>query len=335
MVKLHALRIWLPLVMVLHLAVALVRVEIKRQWCGADVERICMKYPHYLSYGVQQQVDLHWLAISPVMELEVLPQLRWLLAIGGCAVVWFGIARWIETLRDGGALSARGKIAKLFVVVLTVVVAPIILLSALLGIRGGWEGSAVTAPSLVIPLVVAVLGWKDLGWRPPPRVGLACLLALFYYVAAEPLEDPAGIAFEMPFSRRPETMEALGVHAPAILLLLVPAALFRVSITEWPWNAMAAVVIGGYWFVIFTLMGPGLQRGQAFVSMVRPWLLLVLLPVASLLTLSWLAGNSNHGSTPVFGAMVGMWVAIYALRRAGLTLPGRIRGSFRPGSRSR
>jgi len=133
---------------------AFLRTEMQWRECEQDREPVCFSYPSYLQHETWQGLDLHWLAFIPGAIADALPDsitpfpdrsrrrlaLRYLIAFGSVAALWWVVGIWWERLHSGHRLKPEQRRLRRRILLLTGLFTPLVALMIYNGISGGYHG---------------------------------------------------------------------------------------------------------------------------------------------------------------------------------------------------
>jgi len=345
-------RYFLPSLMVPLFLLAFIRADVRWRECLNGAQGICFTYPLYLSYESRQALDLHWPALLPAVLLNQLPEsinpnpdkpprtqrLRYVITVASVIAIWWLVGRWWERLLFGRRLSAHRWKLRWSILLLAGVLSllgPLILYE---GIRGGYEGPAITDAACIFPSMLIVMSLaecgvlarllKGTGARIAIPASLLCLYAwadatyrteCFQNEARSQacIPQPGAMCITLPFfSPSPQILDEVALQLPPLLLASLPsiAVPSTVPIESLPAIAFSYVLVGLYWYTVVSLAQEKWPATTRVYEQIRTPLAVLCSIVFGFAFLCWMLGYPHHGSGGMLGLALGMVALIFAFR---------------------
>jgi hypothetical protein len=305
---------------------AFLHTEMQWRECEQDQDRVC-SYPSYLGYETWQGLDLHWLAFIPGAIADAMPDsitpfpdrgrrgpaLRYLIAFGSVAALWWVVGIWWERLHSGRLLPKQKEIAPRATAAdrtIHTLVRPDDLQR-----HEGWiPWPLLTDAASVLPAMLLSMALVECGIFPGALRGRAAwlaisalLISLSAWAALADTERNQDELFLMSPPCSPTVCDAMMLQAPALLVALL-VGLVTGS------KAVTFIAVGSCWLTIVSIaQGRWPARTRVYLA-IRPPLRAIYILVFGMTLIGWLIRGSQHGPTGSLGAVAGSGALVWVLR---------------------
>lgn len=328
-----------------------IRADVQWRECLNGAQSMCFPYPMYLNYESRQALDLHWPALLPAALLNQLPEsinpdydraprtqrLRYIITVGSVTAIWWLVGRWWERLLYGRRLSAQRRKLRWSILLLVGVLSLLGPLFLYQGMRGGYEGPAITDAACIFPSMLMVMSLAECGVLSrilsgkTVRVAIPALL-LGLYVWADAtyrterfqnearsqacIPQPGAMCIDLLFFPSPQILDEVALQLPPLLLASLPsmAVPSRVPGDSVSAIAFSYVLVGLYWYSVVSLAQGQWPATTHAYEWIRKPLAVSCGAAFGFAFPCWVIGYPHRGSGGMLGLTLGMAALIFAFR---------------------